>query len=97
MRFSLLPVRFLIISTLVLTLLAQLPARAAAAPPTDSDAEVEAAQEGPRFVPGEVLIQFRAGATASQHAAARSRVRARTVEQIRPAGRGEGRLELARV
>ncbi len=47
------------------------------------------------YVPGQVLIQYREGATASSQRAARERAGATVIERVRAAQAGKGRLELA--
>jgi subtilisin family serine protease len=54
-----------------------------------------AAGSGGKYVPGQVLIQYRAGTTAAQQGSARSRAGATSLERVRAAAAGRGRLELA--
>ena len=56
-----------------------------------------AAAESGRYVPGEVLIQYRDGTTATQQSRARGKVGATKVERIKAAAGKSGRLELARI
>ncbi len=56
-----------------------------------------AAAESARYVPGEVLIQYRDGTTATQQSRARGRVGTTGVERIKAAAGKSGRLELARI
>lgn len=49
------------------------------------------------MAPNQVIIQFRPGTTAAQHAAARATVGAASVERLRAATRTTGRLELAKL
>lgn len=52
---------------------------------------------GPAFVPGEVIIQYREGATPAAQQAARASVAAAATERISGAARGRGHLELASI
>lgn len=61
-----------------------------------SAAPVERPREA-RYVPGEVLVQYRPGTSAARQTAVRAKVAARPVERLRAAGAGSGRLELVRV
>ncbi|CAA9242544.1 MAG: Serine protease, subtilase family, partial [uncultured Chloroflexia bacterium] len=56
-----------------------------------------AAAESARYVPGEVLIQYRDGTTAAQQSRARGKVGTTKVERIKAAAGKSGRLELARI
>lgn len=56
-----------------------------------------AASGGHRFVPNEVLVQFRSGAAETDKSASRSAVGATRIETIRPARSRSGDLELLRL
>jgi subtilisin family serine protease len=55
-----------------------------------------AASKGPRYVPGEVLVQYRTDATTAQQSAVRGNVGI-AAERIRSAGAGKGKLELVKL
>lgn len=57
--------------------------------------QTDAAGPDPAFAPGQVVIQFREGATAAQQQATRGRVRAVQRQVLRRQGTGLARLELA--
>ncbi len=54
-----------------------------------------AASSSGKYVPGQVLIQFKAGTSAAQQQNARARAGAKALERVRAATPGKGRLELA--
>ena len=56
-----------------------------------------AAAESARYVPGEVLIQYRDGTTDAQQSRARGKVGTTKVERIKAAAGKSGRLELVRI
>jgi subtilisin family serine protease len=62
-----------------------------------SGRSASAAAESARYVPGEVLIQYRDGTTAAQQSRARGKVGTTKVERIKAAAGKSGRLELARI
>jgi hypothetical protein len=65
-----------------------------AGPPVESP---EQSIEGARYVPGEVIVQYRGGAPKAQRARALERAGGVTIRRLRPAAEGRGGLELARV
>ena len=67
---------------------------------TPSSSQAQGRPEGPAFVQGEVLIQYRAGASPAAKARARGRVNAEASETVlaaRARRDGKGDLELARI
>ena len=69
-------------------------------PSNQDNPHAAAVLNGARFVPGELIIQFREGATNGERAAARARVGAARKELLNPAAQraaGRGVAELARV